>query len=135
VRLRPGDAGWQQALERAHAGALNPLCLCRPDGVPMYVARCEQFMVKRLPDSGHHHHPTCPSYEPPASQSGLGEVLGEAVIERAPDRLEVRPPAFDGEKLAEAAQAVGEARRGVERAEVAHTAAVTARAQIQGSLQ
>jgi hypothetical protein len=90
VRLSPSDTAWQQALERAHAGGVKPLCLCRPDGVPMYVARYEHFVVKRLPDTGHQHHPTCPSYESPASQSGLGEVLGEAVIERAPDRVEVR---------------------------------------------
>lgn len=56
----------------------------------MYIARYQQFFVKRLPDTGHQHHPSCPSYEPPPGQSGLGEVLGDAVIERGPDRLEVR---------------------------------------------
>jgi len=90
VRLRPTDAGWQQALERAYASGVKPLCQCRPGGAPMYIARYQQFLVKRLPDTGHRHHPTCPSYEPPPSQSGLGEVLGDAVIERAPDRVEVR---------------------------------------------
>ncbi len=90
VQLRPSDAGWQQALERAYAGAAKPLCLCRHGGVPMYIAHYQQFFVKRLPDTGHRHHPTCASYEPPPGQSGLGEVLGEAVIERAPDRVEVR---------------------------------------------
>jgi hypothetical protein len=90
VRLRPSDAGWQQALERAYAGVVKPFCLCRLGGVPMYIARYQQCLVKRLPETGPKHHPTCPSYEPPPDQSGLGEVLGEAVIERAPDRLEVR---------------------------------------------
>jgi hypothetical protein len=90
VRLRPSDDGWQRALERAYAGGVEPLCQCRPGGVPMYIARYQQFLVKRLPDTGHQHHPTCPSYEPPPSQSGLGEVLGDAVVERAPDRVEVR---------------------------------------------
>ena len=56
----------------------------------MYIARYQQFFVKRLPDTGHEHHPSCPSYEPPPGQSGLGEVLGDAVIERGPDRVEVR---------------------------------------------
>ena len=86
VRLRPDDPAWQHALERAYATSAQPLCLCRPSGIPMYIARYQQFVVKRLPDTGHQHHPTCPSYEPPPGQSGLGEVLGEAVIERAPDR-------------------------------------------------
>src|SRR4051794_30066747 len=56
----------------------------------MYIARYDEFVVKRLPDTGERHHPTCPSYEPAPGESGLGEVLGEAVIERAPDRIEVR---------------------------------------------
>ena len=90
TRLRPIDAAWQQALETAYARDMKPLCLCRPDGVPMYIAHYQQCVVKRLPETGHRHHPTCPSYEQPPSQSGLGEVLGEAVIERAPDRVEVR---------------------------------------------
>lgn len=90
VRLRPDDPAWQHALERACAKDVQPLCLCRPGGVPMYIARYHQLFVKRLPDTGHRHHPTCPSYEPPPGQSGLGEVLGDAVIERAPDRVEVR---------------------------------------------
>jgi hypothetical protein len=56
----------------------------------MYIARYHQFCVKRLPDAGHRHHPSCPSYEQPPGQSGLGEVLGDAVIECGPDRVEVR---------------------------------------------
>jgi hypothetical protein len=90
VRLRPDDPAWQHAIERAYVKDAQPLCLCRPDGVPMYIARYHQFVVKRLPDTGHRHHPTCPSYEPTPNQSGLGEVLGDAVIERTPDRVEVR---------------------------------------------
>jgi hypothetical protein len=90
VRMQCGDPAWQQALQRAHASDARPLCLCQRGGVAMYVARYQEFVIKRLPDTGHLHHPTCPSYEPPPGQSGLGEVLGEAVIERAPDRVEVR---------------------------------------------
>ena len=90
IRMRPGDAEWQRALEGAYARDVEPLCLCRQHGVPMYIAHYRQYVVKRLPETGHRHHPTCPSYEQPPSQSGLGEVLGEAVIERAPDRVEVR---------------------------------------------
>lgn len=90
VRARPSDPGWQSLLERAYAGGLQPLCQCRRGGVPMYIARYEEFVIKRLPDGGHQHHPTCPSYEPPPSESGLGEVLGEAIVERAPDLVAVR---------------------------------------------
>ncbi len=48
----------------------------------MYVARLgDGFIVKRMPNTGCHHAPDCPSYEPPAELSGLGQVLGSAIVE------------------------------------------------------
>ncbi len=51
----------------------------------MYIARLtspnEGFIVKRMPESGHLHAPDCPSYEAPAELSGLGQVLGSAIVE------------------------------------------------------
>ncbi len=51
----------------------------------MYIARLsgpnDGFIVKRMPESGHLHAPDCPSYEPPANLSGLGQVLGSAIVE------------------------------------------------------
>ena len=51
----------------------------------MYVARLagvsEGFIVKRMPNTGSHHAPDCPSYEPPPESSGLGQVLGSAITE------------------------------------------------------
>ena len=41
----------------------------------------EGYIVKRMPDTGSHHAPDCPSYEPPAEFSGLGQVLGSAITE------------------------------------------------------
>lgn len=84
------DPQWQSVLAAAHGKGSKPKCLCRAEGVPMYVARYADYVIKRLPDTGHDHHPTCPSYESPAAHSGLGEVLGESIIERAADRIEVR---------------------------------------------
>ena len=56
--------------------------MCLVEGVEMYVARLgEGYIVKRMPDTGSHHAPYCPSYEPPAEFSGLGQVLGSAIIE------------------------------------------------------
>ena len=59
--------------------------MCLVDGVEMYVARLastnEGFIVKRMPNTGSHHAPDCPSYEPPAEASGLGQVLGSAITE------------------------------------------------------
>jgi Protein of unknown function (DUF1173) len=51
----------------------------------MYVARLAGtgggYIVKRMPDTGSHHAPDCPSYEPPPEVSGLGQVLGSAITE------------------------------------------------------
>lgn len=66
----------------AHAAHHRPQCLCRVDGVEMYVARLGAgFIVKRMPDTGSRHAPDCPSYEPPAKFSGLGPFLGPAICE------------------------------------------------------
>lgn len=80
----------QDALAQVYDTPERPRCLCVPGGVEMYVARHRQFVVKRMPDSGSTHHPCCPSYEPEVQQSGLGELVGEAVLEREPGRVELR---------------------------------------------
>jgi Protein of unknown function (DUF1173) len=84
-RIAADDAGFVEALATAHASHHRPLCLCLVQGIEMYVARLagtnEGFIVKRMPYTGSHHAPDCPSYEPPAELSGLGQVLGSAISE------------------------------------------------------
>jgi hypothetical protein len=76
ICVRPDQVDFQTILGEAHGRAERPLCLCRPQGVPVYIAQLEkQFIVKRMPGSGFDHHPECGSYQPPASVSGLGEVM------------------------------------------------------------
>lgn len=84
------DPHWQDALAAVYDTSERPRCLCVPGGVEMYVARHRQFVVKRMPDSGSAHHPGCASYEPEAQQSGLGELMGEAILELVPGRIELR---------------------------------------------
>lgn len=84
------DSQLQEALARVHETSERPRCLCVPGGIEMYVARHSLFVVKRMPDTGSRHDPTCPSYEPDAQQSGLGELIGDAVLEREPGRVELR---------------------------------------------
>lgn len=84
------DAALQQALSRVYDGGPRPRCLCREGGVEMYVARHGRFVVKRMPDTGSLHHPGCPYYEPEAAQSGLGELMGDAVLEPQPRQVELR---------------------------------------------
>lgn len=77
--------GFAEAIADAHAARRRPRCLCTPEGVEMYVARLTglhgSYIVKRMPDTGYRHAPDCQSYEPPADESGLGQVLGSAINE------------------------------------------------------
>ena len=84
------DPGLQDALARIYDTPARPRCLCVDEGVEMYISKFSEFVIKRMPETGAEHRPTCPSYELPASESGLGEVLGEAIIERGPDGVELR---------------------------------------------
>lgn len=48
----------------------------------MYVARLANgHIVKRMPGTGSHHSPDCPSYDPAAEFSGLNQALGSAITE------------------------------------------------------
>lgn len=81
-RFEIGSRGFADAVADAHAAHQRPRCLCLAEGVEMYVARLgEGYIVKRMPDTGSHHALDCPSYEPPADFSGLGQVLGSAITE------------------------------------------------------
>jgi hypothetical protein len=84
------DPKLQEALARVHGTPARPRCLCIAEGVEMYVSKFKDFVIKRMPETSAEHRPTCPSYELPASESGLGEVLGEAIIERGPKGVELR---------------------------------------------
>ena len=82
-RLRSDDDSTLQiALAKSYESKIRPLCLCTEPGIPMYVARAHgKYWVKRMPNSGSTHLPTCETYEPPAELSGLGEVMGSAIQE------------------------------------------------------
>src|SRR5258708_3450358 len=84
------DPGLQEALARVYGTPVRPRCMCVSGGVEMYVSKFHEFVIKRMPETGGDHRPTCPSYELPASESGLGQILGKAIIERGPDVVELR---------------------------------------------
>ena len=84
------DPGLQDALAQVYGSPERPRCLCVSGGIEMYIARHADYIVKRMPDTGHLHHPTCPSFEPEPGMSGLGELIGDAIIEHTPDQVEVR---------------------------------------------
>ncbi|KRB96404.1 hypothetical protein ASE11_17695 [Hydrogenophaga sp. Root209] len=73
-----------EAIAKAHAHHLRPRCLCKPGapGAEMYVARLSDgFVIKRMPNTGWQHATDCTSYEPPADFSGLGPLVGSAIVE------------------------------------------------------
>lgn len=77
--------GFAEAIEDAHAARRRPRCQCVPEGVEMYVARLAGpqggYIVKRMPGTGYRHATDCPTYEPSAEHSGLGQFLGCAIVE------------------------------------------------------
>lgn len=90
-RVVHGDAPDLQAhLAEVYDTPERPRCLCVVGGVEMYVARHGKLVVKRMPGTGSDHHPSCPSFEPEPQQSGLGELMGEAVLELAPGQIQLR---------------------------------------------
>jgi hypothetical protein len=70
----------QEVLTAAHERRERPLCMCRGDGLPMYIARMGSlYVIKRMPFSGGEHDPSCASYESPYELSGLGALMGSAI--------------------------------------------------------
>ena len=89
--LAATDPRLQDALARVHETPDRPRCLCVPGGPEMYVVKhAHMFVPKRMPGTGSAHHPICPSFEPQPQQSGLGELVGEAIREYEPGRVELR---------------------------------------------
>jgi len=84
------DPALQHALSRVYDTSERPRCMCVQGGVEMYVAKHADYVIKRMPGTGHLHHVSCHSFEPEAGSSGLGELLGEAIVEHAPEQVEIR---------------------------------------------
>ncbi|MRV70611.1 DUF1173 family protein [Duganella sp. FT92W] len=88
-RYSTSDPCLQQILAQVYDTPERPRCMCVADGVEMYIAKHRFYVIKRMPGTGALHHPTCESFEPDASQSGLA-LLGDAVIEHGPGEVELR---------------------------------------------
>jgi hypothetical protein len=84
------SAALKERLARAHGSAARPLCLCCSPGAPMYVARIgDRHILKRMPETGPRHDPSCDSYEAPYELSGFGHVAGSAIQENAEDGVTI----------------------------------------------
>ena len=85
-----GAPSLQAALAAIHNTTDRPLCLCMAQGVEMYVAKYADYVIKRLPDTGSLHHPSCVAYEMDATESGRGGLIGKAITEHASNEWEIR---------------------------------------------
>lgn len=77
------DSRWQDILAKAYEQKVRPACAC-VSGVDaqMYIARTNgRFLIKRMPGTGQRHALACDSYEAPEILSGVGEVMGTAIVE------------------------------------------------------
>lgn len=76
----------------------------------MYVAKfADRHLLKRMPETGPLHDPSCDSYEPPYELSGFGHVAGSAIRENAEDGVTVLKLDFNLSKTgAKAAPATAE---------------------------
>ena len=79
------DPPLRDALAGVYTTSERPRCQCVRGGIEMYVAKHRRYVLKRMPDSGHEHDPTCAHHEPELGQSGLGELIGESIIEHPPE--------------------------------------------------
>lgn len=69
-----------EILANAHKARERPVCLCSNTFPEMYVAQVNQnFILKRMPGTGHLHDPSCSTFDPPPELSGLGQVNGSAI--------------------------------------------------------
>ncbi len=75
-----GNDALMLALPSAYADGVRPVCLCCEGGVEMYIAKLEdQYILKRMPNSGVKHQTFCEHFETPETLSGLGELNGKAI--------------------------------------------------------
>jgi Protein of unknown function (DUF1173) len=80
--ITKADPRYEALLARCYQAKQRPQCLCISMPVAMYISKVgETFCLKRMPNMGPSHAPFCESYEPPAELSGLGDVLGAAIVE------------------------------------------------------
>ncbi len=85
-----GNADLQTALAAIYETPERPRCLCVEGGVDLYISRRSSvYHLARMPGTGNQHHPTCPDYEPNPASSGRGALMGDGIVEKSPDTLEI----------------------------------------------
>ena len=87
--VRPTDYDFEQKIESAYNQKIRPRCVCKAPPVEMYIARLNNgHIVKKMPDSGSKHHPSCQSYDMPPELSGRSEL--DTAIKREGEDVNLR---------------------------------------------
>lgn len=80
-RFSTSTEGLQLILARAYDQKVRPLCQCCRQEPEMYIAKIgNEYLLKRMPGTGHLHDPACITFDPPPELSGLGQVNGQAIV-------------------------------------------------------
>lgn len=80
-RFSTSTEGLQRILEGAYDKKARPLCQCSRQEPAMYIAKVgNEYILKRMPGTGHLHDPVCETFDPPPELSGLGQVNGQAIV-------------------------------------------------------
>lgn len=71
---------YEKILKYVHENKIRPHCMCGSANPEMYVAKFGgQYIIKRLPGTGHLHDHSCPTFDPPLELTGLGQLHGSAI--------------------------------------------------------
>ena len=81
--IAAGEHGFDQMVARAYTLKQAVRCLCRRDiELDLYIAhRHGGHILSRWPGTGPRHAPNCDHYEAPDHLTGLGQVLGSAIVD------------------------------------------------------
>lgn len=80
------DPALPAALRNAYEEHKRPLCLCVPNGLPMYVAHAyNRYLLKRMPGTGDLHSADCESFESFDVSAGLTNLQDAGAVKEDPD--------------------------------------------------
>ncbi len=80
TKTNPEQPDYQSLLKLAYENKTRPLCLCNTPHPPMYIAKYDDdYLLKKMPNSGSLHLPICDLFDMPVELSGRGSVETKAI--------------------------------------------------------
>lgn len=76
----PKETNYASLLKQAYEKKIRPLCLCKIPNPSMYIAQYgDDYILKKMPNSGSTHHPNCALFDMPTELSGRGSIESQAI--------------------------------------------------------